>query len=129
MFAPQVLHQGGDVFDWIDCEVSGQGSFGGGVGGDIELGDSGLYSGQGHREHTRDGAQGPGEGELPHKGGGAVRLAGAKLMVILDTGKAKPQFLMAARTRSRASRTAASGRPTISKAGRPLDKSHSALTS
>ena len=35
----------------------------------------------------------------------------------------------AARTRSRASRTAASGRPTISKAGNPPERKHSAVTS
>ena len=45
------------------------------------------------------------------------------------TGKAKPQFLMAARTRSRASFTAASGRPTTVKAGSPPDRSPSAETS
>ena len=36
------------------------------------------------------------------------------------TGKRKPQFFTAARTRSRASLTDASGRPTSSKAGRPV---------
>ena len=54
--------------------------------------------------------------------------AGARLTVIRLTGKEKPQFLMAARTRSRASFTAASGRPTTVKAGSPPDRSHSALT-
>ena len=44
------------------------------------------------------------------------------------TGKEKPQFLMAERTRSRASFTAASGSPTTVKAGRPLDRSHSTDT-
>ena len=36
------------------------------------------------------------------------------------TGKRKPLFFTAARTRSRDSFTAASGKPTTSKAGRPL---------
>ena len=36
------------------------------------------------------------------------------------TGKRKPQFFTAARTRSRASLTDVSGRPTSSKAGRPV---------
>ena len=44
------------------------------------------------------------------------------------TGKRKPLFLMAARTRSRDSRTAASGRPTSSKPGRPLEMLHSTMT-
>ena len=57
------------------------------------------------------------------------RLAGARFTVIRPTGKAYPLFLMAARTRSRASFTAASGRPTMSKLGRPPDRSHSAVTS
>lgn len=54
--------------------------------------------------------------------------AGARLTVMRLTGKVKPQFLMAARTRSLASLTAASGRPTTLKAGRPPDRSHSADT-
>ena len=45
------------------------------------------------------------------------------------TGNLAPQFFTAARTRSRASRTAASGRPTTSKAGSPPERKHSALTS
>ena len=47
------------------------------------------------------------------------RLAGARLATIRRSGKSKPQLASAARTRSRASRTAASGRPTTEKAGRP----------
>ena len=54
--------------------------------------------------------------------------AGARLTVMRLTGKVKPQFLMAALTRSLASLTAASGRPTTLKAGSPLDRSHSAET-
>ena len=57
------------------------------------------------------------------------RSAGARFTVMRDTGKGKPQLRMAARTRSRASFTAASGRPTTSKAGSPADRSHSAFTS
>ena len=57
------------------------------------------------------------------------RSAGARFTVMRETGKGKPQFLMAERTRSRASFTAVSGRPTISKAGSPPDRSHSARTS
>ena len=57
------------------------------------------------------------------------RWAGARFTVMRDTGKVKPQFFTAARTRSRASFTAASGRPTMSKAGRPPDRSHSTRTS
>ena len=39
--------------------------------------------------------------------------AGARLTVMLVGGIWKPEFLMAARTRSRLSRTAESGRPTM----------------
>ena len=39
--------------------------------------------------------------------------AGARLMVMRVGGMSKPEFLMAERTRSRDSRTAASGRPTV----------------
>ena len=39
--------------------------------------------------------------------------AGARLMVIVVGRNEKPEFLIAARTRSRLSRTAASGRPTV----------------
>ena len=55
--------------------------------------------------------------------------AGARFTVIRLTGNLAPQFFTAARTRSRASRTAASGRPTMSKAGSPPERKHSALTS
>ena len=48
-------------------------------------------------------------------------LAGARFTVIRELGKVRPEFLAAARTRSRASFTAASGKPTISKPGKPLD--------
>ena len=41
--------------------------------------------------------------------------AGARLMVMRVGGRSKPEFLMAERTRSRDSRTAASGRPTVEK--------------
>ena len=54
--------------------------------------------------------------------------AGARFSVMRLTGKRKPLFLMAARTRSRDSRTAASGRPTSSKPGRPLEMLHSTMT-
>ena len=57
------------------------------------------------------------------------RLAGARLTVMRETGKENPQFFTAERTRSRASLTAASGSPTMSKLGRPPDRSHSAVTS
>ena len=43
---------------------------------------------------------------------------------ILGWGNSKPQFLTAARTRSRDSFTEASGRPTTSKCGRPPLRSH-----
>ena len=55
--------------------------------------------------------------------------AGARFTVMRLTGNLAPQFFTAARTRSRASRTAASGRPTMSKAGSPPERKHSALTS
>ena len=58
-----------------------------------------------------------------------LRAAGARFTVIRDTGKPQPQLLMAARTRSRASFTAASGRPTTSKAGSPPLTAHSTSTS
>jgi hypothetical protein len=44
-----------------------------------------------------------------------LRSAGARLMVMRVGGRSKPEFLMADRTRSRDSRTAASGRPTVAK--------------
>ena len=56
------------------------------------------------------------------------RLAGARLTVIRRSGNSKPQLTSAARTRSRASRTAASGRPTIEKAGSPRWTSTSTRT-
>ena len=56
-------------------------------------------------------------------------LAGARFTVMRLTGNLAPQALMAARTRSRDSRTAASGRPTTSKAGSPPDRKHSTDTS
>ena len=55
--------------------------------------------------------------------------AGARLTVMWLTGNLAPQFFTAARARSRASFTAASGRPTTSKAGRPPESMHSTLTS
>ena len=47
------------------------------------------------------------------------RSAGARFAVIRCCGKSKPEFTSAARTRSRDSRTAASGRPTREKVCRP----------
>ena len=49
---------------------------------------------------------------------------GARLTVMRRWGNSKPQFLTAARTRSRDSFTEASGRPTTSKCGRPPLRSH-----
>lgn len=46
---------------------------------------------------------------------------GARFAVILRIGQGRLLDRMAARTRSRASRTAASGRPTIVKPGSPLE--------
>ena len=57
------------------------------------------------------------------------RPAGARFTVMRLTGYFAPQFFTAARTRSRASFTAASGSPTMSKAGRPPERKHSTLTS
>ncbi len=48
-------------------------------------------------------------------------LAGARFTVRRQSGQGNPLDRMAARTRSRASRTAASGRPTMVKPGRPLE--------
>ena len=53
------------------------------------------------------------------------RSAGARFTVMRRSGKSKPQLRAAARTRSLDSFTEASGSPTISKAGSPLDRSHS----
>ncbi len=47
------------------------------------------------------------------------RYAGARLAVMRPFGKSKPELRMADRTRSRASRTAVSARPTMRNAGRP----------
>lgn len=55
--------------------------------------------------------------------------AGARFTVRRQTGNFSPAFLMAAWTRSRASRTAASGNPTTSKPGSPCDIEHSTDTS
>src|SRR5437762_6795526 len=54
--------------------------------------------------------------------------AGARFTVILRTGNSKPQFRSAASTRSRLSRTAASGSPTIEKVGSPAPRSASTST-
>ena len=54
--------------------------------------------------------------------------AGAKLTVTEVLGKEKPEFLIAARTRSLASLTEASGRPTIVNLGRPGETSASTFT-
>jgi hypothetical protein len=48
-----------------------------------------------------------------------LRWPGARFTVIRRAGKEKPLFWMAERTRSRLSRTAASGSPTTLSAGRP----------
>ena len=55
--------------------------------------------------------------------------AGARFTVMRLTGNLAPQFFTAARTRSRDSLTAASGRPTMSKAGSPPERKHSTVTS
>src|SRR5262245_20324147 len=55
--------------------------------------------------------------------------AGARLTVIRSEGKAKPALRIAVRTRSRLSRTAESGRPTVVNAGKPLVTSTSTRTS
>ena len=57
------------------------------------------------------------------------RSAGAKFTVTRLTGKSRPQFFTEARTRSRASFTAASGRPTRSNCGSPPERKISAETS
>ena len=54
--------------------------------------------------------------------------AGARFTVIFFTGKWNPLFLSAARTRSRLSRTVASGSPTIENWGRPDEMSTSTST-
>ena len=56
------------------------------------------------------------------------RSAGARLTVIRCSGNSKPELTIAARTRSRDSRTAASGRPTIVKEGSPRRMSTSTST-
>ena len=55
-------------------------------------------------------------------------LAGARFSVMRLTGNLNPLFLIAARTRSLASLTAASGSPTMSNAGSPLEIKHSTDT-
>ena len=54
-----------------------------------------------------------------YQGPSFLMSAGARLIVICATGKGKPLLRRAVRTRSRDSRTAASGRPTTSTMGRP----------
>ena len=54
--------------------------------------------------------------------------AGARFTVTRLTGNLSPAAFTAERTRSRASFTAASGRPTTSKAGRPPLRAHSTAT-
>ena len=51
--------------------------------------------------------------------------AGARLTVMRCTGKSNPELRIALRTRSRLSRTLASGRPTMVNAGKPNDTSTS----
>jgi hypothetical protein len=55
--------------------------------------------------------------------------AGARLTVMRRAGNSKCTWLSAARTRSRASRTSASGNPTMWNAGRPGPRCTSTLTS
>src|SRR5687768_5271423 len=55
--------------------------------------------------------------------------AGARLTVMRRAGNSKRAWLSAARTRSRASRTSVSGKPTIWKAGRPGPRCTSTVTS
>lgn len=57
-----------------------------------------------------------------------LMLAGARLTVIFLTGNWKPLFLRAARTRSRLSRTVASGNPTMENCGNPDERSTSTST-
>ena len=54
--------------------------------------------------------------------------AGARLMVIRPVGNCIPLLRTAVRTRSRDSRTAASGSPTMSKLGSPWVMPHSTVT-
>ena len=56
------------------------------------------------------------------------RSAGARLAVMRRIGNSQPEFLIAARARSRASCTAASGRPTTVNVGRPGEMSTSTST-
>ena len=56
------------------------------------------------------------------------RSAGARFTVMRCGGKSKPELRMAARTRSRLSRTLASGSPTMAKTGRPKATSASTDT-
>ena len=51
--------------------------------------------------------------------------AGERFTVILCGGYSKPEFRIARRTRSRLSRTLASGRPTIVNDGKPYETSTS----
>ena len=71
---------------------------------------------------------GPPRSAGPGPGPALRRLAGARLATIRRSGKSKPQLASAARTLSRASLTAASGRPTTEKAGRPRCTSTSTRT-
>ena len=64
------------------------------------------------------GADGDGQVEA---GAALAHAGGARLTVIRRSGQGRPLERMAARTRSRASRTAASGSPTMVKPGRPLE--------
>jgi hypothetical protein len=57
------------------------------------------------------------------------RSAGARLAVIRVCGNSNPEFWIAARTRSRDSRTAASGSPTTANEGSPELTSTSTVTS
>ena len=54
--------------------------------------------------------------------------AGARFTVMRRMGNSQPEFLMAALTRSLASWTAVSGKPTMEKEGRPGEMSTSTET-
>ena len=56
------------------------------------------------------------------------RSAGARLITTFFAGKVNPEFLIAERTLSLASLIAASGNPTIEKAGKPPNTSVSTVT-
>ncbi len=146
LLAAQMAQQLAHVLHRVYGYILGKGGFVRVLGRDKHLTHTLACRGKRHRQRTLNRAQLTEQGQLADKGRvapgrvnvprggkdadeyrqvidrpGFLLSAGARFTVSLLTGKRKPLFFIAARTRSRASLTAASGSPTMSKPGSPFD--------